>query len=83
MYVDTSVIGGCLDSEFAVYSKALLDAAGRGEIILIVSDVTTDELAKAPGNVRALLDDIPKAFLEFVNASTVSAALANAYMEAV
>ena len=46
VYADTSVIGGCLDEEFAEWSLAVLDMARRGEILMLVSDVLTeDELA--------------------------------------
>ena len=47
VYIDTSVIGGCLDDEFAQESKALLEMARRGEIILLVSDLVAEELGGA------------------------------------
>lgn len=40
VYVDTSVIGGCLDDEFADESQRLLDRARAGEILLVVSDMS-------------------------------------------
>jgi len=40
VYIDTSVIGGCLDEEFQEYSLALFDAARTGRARLVVSDVT-------------------------------------------
>ena len=35
VYVDTSVIGGCLDEEFADPSRQLLDWAREGKIVQI------------------------------------------------
>lgn len=36
VYVDTSVIGGCLDVEFAEHSRKLMDRARAGEVLLVV-----------------------------------------------
>jgi hypothetical protein len=36
VYADTSVIGGCLDKEFAQESRALLDMARQGKLKHIV-----------------------------------------------
>ena len=30
-YIDTSVIGGCLDDEFAIASRRLIDLFAKGE----------------------------------------------------
>lgn len=43
VYVDTSVIGGCLDTEFARFSNKLLDLFKDGEIIMLISDLTLRE----------------------------------------
>ncbi|MCK4764665.1 MAG: hypothetical protein KAW12_20875 [Candidatus Aminicenantes bacterium] len=43
-YLDTSVIGGCFDKEFADYSKALFEKINRGDMIAVISDITTGEL---------------------------------------
>jgi len=37
VYIDTSVVGGCLDDEFAEASNALMERAKRGEVLLLVS----------------------------------------------
>ena len=39
VYVDTSVIGGCLDKEFANESRMLFDRARSGEVELVISDI--------------------------------------------
>ena len=48
IYVDTSVIGGCLDTAFAAASNALLDMARQGRILLLLSDLLATELSRAP-----------------------------------
>jgi len=47
IYIDTSVIGGCLDEEFKDASMRLIDKSRHGQIILIISDLTKLELADA------------------------------------
>jgi len=54
IYVDTSVIGGCLDPEFARWSLGLVDDFREGLFKLVLSDVTTAEIARAPTPVQAL-----------------------------
>jgi hypothetical protein len=82
IYIDTSVVGGCLDEEFQKESRALFAMAARGEIVLIVSDVLADELELAPERVRTVLASVPEGSLEFVEASGEAAALRDAYMAA-
>ena len=36
VYVDTSVIGGCLDVEFEEHSRLLMARALAGEIVLVL-----------------------------------------------
>lgn len=69
IYVDTSVIGGCFDDEFADDSKALIEMAKRGEIILLVSDLLIDELEEAPEKVKNIIKDLPKGAVENLNRS--------------
>lgn len=54
VYVDTSVFGGCLDHEFAEWSNALMDDFRTGRYSLIVSDVTSGEIALAPESVQKI-----------------------------
>ena len=48
IYIDTSVIGGCLDKEFQNASMELIDKFKRGEMIVVISELTTLELKDAP-----------------------------------
>ncbi len=66
IYTDTSVIGGCFYDEFQQASRRLFEKFNAGEAIIVLSDLTLLELQGAPENVRAVLDDVPDAFLEEV-----------------
>ena len=44
IYIDTSVVGGCLDEEFELESRQLLEMALNGDIALLVSDLLIAEL---------------------------------------
>ena len=48
IYIDTSVIGGRLDKEFQNASMELIDKFKRGEMIVVISELTTLELKDAP-----------------------------------
>jgi predicted nucleic acid-binding protein len=60
IYIDTSVIGGCFDDEFSTWSKRLFDQIFQGEIIVLISDITIDEVLDAPENVRETLERLIK-----------------------
>ena len=80
IYIDTSVIGGCLDVEFEEASNALLDLARNGAIVLVVSDVLLDELGRAPEEVRSLLVDVSAEHIEPISESDDSRQLRDAYL---
>jgi hypothetical protein len=56
VYIDTSVIGGCLDEEFKEHSERLFEDFEAGRFQAVISNVTIAELLQAPEEVRALLD---------------------------
>ena len=82
VYIDTSVVGGCLDEEFAEESLAILEMARAGKIILLLSDVLVEELAKAPDAVRSVLDTLPASSTELVASSEDATRLRDAYLAA-
>ena len=79
-YIDTSVLGGCLDPEFEDSSRALLEAARQGRVILVISDLLLDELLLAPAGVQALFLSLPDDSFEAVEISVESIALRDAYL---
>ena len=80
IYTDTSVLGGCEDEEFREPSRRLLDAFVRGELTLVLSELTLRELETAPDAVRATLGRVPHAHVESLLLSADAEALATAYI---
>jgi hypothetical protein len=54
IYVDTSVIGGCFDPEFEVWSNGMIEDFRTGKFRLVLSDVTAAEIERAPEAVQEL-----------------------------
>jgi hypothetical protein len=52
VYIDTSVIGGCFDSEFALWSNGLMQDFQMGLFRPVISDLTTVEINVAPDFVQ-------------------------------
>jgi predicted nucleic acid-binding protein len=82
VYVDTSVIGGCLDEEFAKESQALVRAARDGRFVLLLSDLLADELAGARPEIRDILSALPLEAFEEVSSGEESERLRGAYLKA-
>jgi len=82
IYTDTSVIGGCLDIEFAAFSKRLFERFARGKDLLVLSDITRLELERAAAVVRAVLDQLPPSAVEEVRFTPEAKDLAEQYIAA-
>ena len=82
MYADTSVFGGCFDSEFQAESRQFFDEVRQGRFMIVVSDITSRELAQAPEEVRRTLAGLPVEQVEFVESSEESESLQEAYLRA-
>jgi len=80
IYTDTSVIGGCEDEEFRVHSRRLMDAFVRGDLRLVLSELTLRELAPAPAAVREVLTSVPEARIEVVRLTPAADELARRYV---
>ena len=83
IYVDTSVIGGCLEPSFSKASLALFAAFRKGAATMVISDIVEKELARAPKNVREILRSMPPDHVEttvFVEGK--AGILAGAYLRA-
>lgn len=81
IYIDTSVIGGCFDSEFSKWSRMLFDEFLEGVSVAVISDLTRQELEGAPKFVKERLLSIPLAHLENVFLFGEADTLALAYLE--
>jgi hypothetical protein len=82
VYADTSVFGGCFDDEFKTESVRFFDEVRQGQFVLVVSNVTLDELELAPEFVRGVLAGLPSLQVEIVSTSPESDDLRDAYLEA-
>ncbi len=80
IYIDTSVIGGCFDSEFETDSNKLLEKFKNGEMIAVLSELTVQELDPAPEYVKSILEEIPDEFLEKVPSLPEAKVLAESYV---
>jgi hypothetical protein len=81
VYIDTSVIGGCFDEEFAVWSLKLFGEFHAGDKTAVVSDLTRRELEGAPKNVRNTLLSLPEGNVENVFLSDEAERLASHYLK--
>lgn len=80
VYLDTSVIGGCCDAEFARWSLALVRDIRLGLIVPVISDITESELAAAPPEVQAVYDELEDGVHERVEETPESIELAEKYL---
>jgi predicted nucleic acid-binding protein len=82
IYIDTSVIGGCCDEEFAEESKSLIEQVKQNIYTLLVSEVVIEELESAPENVQNILKSIPKSCIERIELTKEMLTLQEAYLQA-
>ena len=82
IYVDTSVIGGCADIEFADDSLRLFELARSGRLLILVSDVVVQELKDAPQSVMQQFKELPESAIEAVSLSEEVLQLRDAYLAA-
>ena len=66
IYIDTSVLGGLLDIEFSIDTKPFFDRVENGELKVVFSEITVEELNDAPSKVRNYLQQLTSKQKEFV-----------------
>lgn len=79
IYVDTSVLGGCFDVEFSTWSNGLLEDFRRGQLRAVRSDVTAEEIGRAPATVQAVHQELVSLGAELVSVSAEVLQLVAAY----
>lgn len=79
IYLDTSVIGGCFDAEFARWSDALVRDFREEYFAPVVSGVVAAEIALAPAFVQERYAEILGLGAEVLEESDASDALADRY----
>lgn len=81
IYLDTSVIGGLFDDEFHEWTIKLFDELSSGRHIAVISDLTLEELSKAPEFVKNALNNVPDAYLEYILLNDEAIELSNHYIK--
>ena len=80
VYIDTSVIAGCLDDEFSLESNQLMEAIKQEKFILLMSDIIVSELINASQAVKDILLSIPQRVIEVVKITAEVLQLRDAYI---
>jgi hypothetical protein len=81
VYIDTSVIGGCFDDEFAPWSKGLMKDFHLGNFKPVISEILAAEIAPAPEEVRNEYSKLLGIEPEFAKLSDEVRDLARAYQQ--
>ena len=79
VYLDTSVLGGCFDTEFAQWSNALMRDFRVGRLRPVLSDVVAAELNSAPQAVQMLYAELLELRAERVATTETALDLADRY----
>ncbi len=84
VYVDTSVFARCEDEEFRFKEapRRLVERFRTGDLKLVLSALTVDELDRTPETAMKLLGTVPKEHTEFLKPSAEAEELADRYVEA-
>jgi predicted nucleic acid-binding protein len=82
VYSDTSVIGGCLDREFAEDSLRFFNAVAGGRLELLVSEIVLRELEDAPSHVQGVLTSLPRGAVQRIEITEEVLELRDAYIKA-
>jgi len=80
IYIDTSIVGGYFDDEFADATRALFRRLENREVVFVVSSVLEQEVKKAPLHVRELLGKFDGENFERVLLTPEAIELADCYI---
>ncbi len=81
VYIDTSVLGGCFDPEFAPWSNGLMKDFRLGNYNPIFSEMVAAEVKNAPENVQSVYADLFDLGAERLATNDQVVELANAYQD--
>lgn len=81
IYCDTSIIGGCFDKEFELYSNLFIDSIKKGKFILILSELVIRELRQGPKELIELLTSIPRSNIEIIELNNEIIDLSKIYLQ--
>ena len=81
VYIDTSVVGGCHDKEFAPWSKGLMKDFRLGPFTPIVSSLVALEIEGAPQHVQETYTEVLALEHEFLEPTAEALDLADRYLQ--
>ncbi len=79
VYLDTSVLGGCFDAEFAPWSNQLLNDFRQQRLYPVLSTLVAAELQDAPPAVQAVYQELMTLGAELLTVTEPAIELASAY----
>jgi len=79
IYIDTSVIGGCFDPEFAKWSNGLLQDFRNGTFQPLLSEIIAAEIEEAPVNVQIVYAELMSLNAEILAVGESALELADEY----
>lgn len=79
VYIDTSVIGGCFDSEFETWSNGLFEDFRLGLLSPVLSVILAAETEPAPSPVQARYEELIELGAEVLDVTEESRDLASGY----
>lgn len=79
IYIDTSVIGGCFDDEFAEWSNGLMADFRMGIFRPLISEVVAAEIEEAPGSVQSVYAELVVLDAEVLTVDDDALSLAEEY----
>jgi len=81
IYIDTSVIGGCFDPEFAEWSNGLLQYFRNGTFQPLLSEVIGAEIEDAPDEVQVVYAELIALNAEVLTVEESALELADEYQK--
>lgn len=81
VYIDTSVVGGCFDPEFAPWSNGLMKDFRLGNFKPVISEVLEAEIQDAPVPVRDTYAELLVLDHEFIRVTEEAVHLSEAYVQ--
>lgn len=82
VYVDTSVFGGCFDTEFQEDSLAFFNQVKAYLYTLVISELTVAEIEQTPNEIKQLLEELPTDAVETISLTPEALTLQRHYIQA-
>lgn len=80
IYIDTSVVGGQFDKEFSTDTIPFFEAVSKGVFTIIISDLLSAEILRAPQQVQDFLSTISMNCIEKIKLTIEASELADKYI---